>query len=270
MKLYAISDLHLGHPANRQALARIAPHPDDWLAVAGDVGESEDHFRAALLVLTSRFAQVLWTPGNHDLWTLPSQPNAQRGETKYRHWVNICRELGVLTPEDPYVRWPTAPSDIVLAPIFTLYDYSYRPADIAIDDVIPWADEVHNVCADEVVLHPDPYATRAAWCAARCDYTERRLSEVPDTASLVVISHYPLRQQLTERMLRVPRFTPWCGTTRTEQWHRRFPIHTVIYGHLHIRASDMIDGVRHEEVSLGYPQQWDQERGMDSYLREIM
>ncbi|MCB0127306.1 MAG: metallophosphoesterase, partial [Caldilineaceae bacterium] len=72
MNLYAISDLHLGYSVNRQALAQLPAYPNDWLIVAGDVGETEAQFVDALQLLTSRFAQVLWVPGNHDLWTLPN------------------------------------------------------------------------------------------------------------------------------------------------------------------------------------------------------
>jgi hypothetical protein len=30
----------------------------------------------------------------------------------------------------------------------------------------------------------------------------------------------------------------------------------VVYGHLHIRRTTQYDGVRFEEVSLGYPREW--------------
>ena len=41
-------------------------------------------------------------------------------------------------------------------------------------------------------------------------------------------------------------------------------------GHLHVRTTDWIDGVRFEEVSLGYPRHWRRDRGIDGYLREIL
>ena len=31
-----------------------------------------------------------------------------------------------------------------------------------------------------------------------------------------------------------------------------------------------IDGVKFEEVSLGYPKQWNQSRGIEHYLRRIL
>ncbi|HEX6289200.1 MAG TPA: metallophosphoesterase [Herpetosiphonaceae bacterium] len=269
MKLYAISDLHLACTSNRQALEALPPQPEDWLILGGDIGETEEQLRFALATLSRRFAQLLWVPGNHDLWTMPSDGPSLRGDAKYRRLVAACREYGVLTPEDPYVTWPGSPRPYVLAPIFTLYDYSFRPDDVPLDQAVAWAEETGVVCSDEFVLHPDPYASRAEWCAARCDYTERRLAQVPKSAALIVIGHFPLRRDLV-RLSKIPRFSIWCGTHRTEDWHMRFPISTVIYGHLHVRATDYRDGVRYEEVSLGYPRNWEFDRGMRSYLREIL
>ena len=272
MKLYAIGDLHLGHPANRQALAQLPTYPEDWLIVTGDVGETEAHMIEALQLLTARFAQVLWTPGNHELWTLPTDPNPLRGDAKYRRLVEICRGFGVLTPEDPYVTWPGASTPYILAPTFLLYDYTFRPPSVTAENALAWAAEEDIVCVDEVVLHPDPYPTRQAWCAARCRYTAARLTEAVQGnigAELVLINHFPLRYDLA-CLPRIPRFSLWCGTTLTEDWHIRFPIAAVIYGHLHIRNSQWRDGVRFEEVSLGYPQQWQAEQGVAHYLRQIL
>lgn len=269
MKLYAISDLHLGTVQNRQALPFISPHPDDWLIVAGDVGETEAHLHFALSILVRRFAHVIWVPGNHDLWTLPSHKGDLRGEAKYQRLVSICRDYGVTTPEDPYLQWPGDGPSYILAPLFVLYDYSFRPSHVTLDKAVEWAAETGVVCSDEFLLHPDPYPSRAAWCAARCAYTERRLEDVANQAPLILINHFPLRQDLV-RLFRIPRFSLWCGTRRTDDWHIRFHAKISIHGHLHIRGTEFRDGVRFEEVSLGYPQQWSHHSGIDSYLRLIL
>jgi hypothetical protein len=36
----------------------------------------------------------------------------------------------------------------------------------------------------------------------------------------------------------------------------RYGAEAVVYGHLHIPRTTWHDGVRHEEVSLGYPREW--------------
>ena len=86
---------------------------------------------------------------------------------------------------------------------------------------------------------------------------------------LIVANHFPLRADLAV-LPRIPRFSIWCGTTRTNDWHRRFNIEAVVYGHLHLRSSTVIDGVRFDEVSLGYPKQWNQRKPLADYLRQIL
>ncbi|MFN7963521.1 MAG: metallophosphoesterase [Thermoanaerobaculia bacterium] len=269
MRLLAISDLHLRYPSNRQALEALPPHRDDWLILAGDIAETEELLHWALALLSERFARLLWVPGNHDLWTAPDRPKDLRGEAKYMRQVAICRHYGVLTPEDPYIRWPGPGPSCRLAPLFLLYDYSFRPPEVPEQDVLAWAAEEHILSADEALLHPDPHPSRAAWCAARCQASESRLEAAAREDPLVLINHFPLRYDLV-RLKRIPRFSPWCGTRRTESWHLRYRALAVIHGHLHIRGTHFRDGVRCEEVSLGYPRDWDNRLPLAAYLREIL
>lgn len=269
MKLYAISDLHVRYERNRQALKTLPSYPEDWLILGGDVGETLGDLEFALDILVSRFQQVIWVPGNHELWTLPSDPSGLRGEAKYQALVSLCRTYRVLTPEDPYVYWKEHTTTYVIAPLFLLYDYSFRPDDIAEADAVNWAIASDVLCTDELLLSPEPYASRQAWCESRCRLTAARLTEVPAEYPLILINHFPLRRDLV-RLSRIPRFSLWCGTRRTEPWHKQFNVAVVVSGHLHMRATDWRDGVRFEEVSLGYPQNWSPERRIASYLREIL
>jgi UDP-2,3-diacylglucosamine pyrophosphatase LpxH len=86
----------------------------------------------------------------------------------------------------------------------------------------------------------------------------------------VLINHFPLKQSLA-KLPAIPRFMIWCGTRRTEDWHKRFNASVVVSGHLHIRSTREIDGTRFEEVSLGYPnRQWRPSNGMDTHVRVIL
>src|SRR5262245_8147786 len=67
-RLLALSDLHVDHPGNLDALAALPPHPGDWLLVGGDVGDRPATLDAAFAILTDRFEKVFWVPGNHELW----------------------------------------------------------------------------------------------------------------------------------------------------------------------------------------------------------
>lgn len=268
MRLLAISDLHLNHAENWAALSRLPAQTDAWLIVAGDVAEKVQHFRQAMDLLVRRFARVIWTPGNHDLWTIPNDTHSKRGLAKYFQLVEICREFGVLTPEDPYAQWPASSSPLFIAPTFTLYDYSFRPDHVAAEEALEWAEASGVVATDEILLYPDPYPSREAWCQVRCQLTEARLRETAVRGDIILVNHYPLRYDLVN-IRRIPRFSLWCGTKLTEDWHKRFPIKAVVYGHLHIPGTHIRDGIPFEEVSLGYPQNWRPERGILPYLRQI-
>ena len=269
MKLWATSDLHVGYDDNRHAVEQLPAHPDDWLIIAGDTGEAPAHLDFVLRTLAPRFTQLIWTPGNHDLWTPASLPSDQRGVAHYERLVAICRRYHVLTPEDPYARWPGDGPARAIVPTFLLFDYSFRPAHVSRADALTWAAESGVRSKDEDLLAPDPYASRDDWCHARVAATEARLDELPKETRLIVANHFPLRRDLAV-LPRIPRFSIWCGTTLTEDWHRRYNFEAVVSGHLHLRSSRVIDGVNFEEVSLGYPRQWSQPRGLEHYLRRII
>ncbi|MER5544350.1 metallophosphoesterase [Streptomyces sp. NPDC002589] len=256
-RLLAISDIHVRHQQNRDIVEQLHPeHEDDWLLVAGDVGESVADIVWALSLLRDRFAKVVWTPGNHELWTAPGDPEELRGELKYRHLVDRCREMGVLTPEDPWPVWHGAGGPVTVAPLFLLYDYSFLPPEAwSRSHALRLADDAGVICTDEFLLHPDPYPSREAWCRARVAATRARLDALPDDMPTVLVNHFPLVREPT-RVLRHPEFALWCGTTATADWPVRYRAAAVVYGHLHIARTIHCQGVPHHEVSLGYPREW--------------
>src|SRR5215472_12795562 len=270
VRLLAVSDLHVASAATRTAVASIPPHPDDWLILAGDIGETIPHLEWTLQILRPRFRRLIWVPGNHDLWTLPSDPNQARGESRYRQLVELCQSLEVITPEDPYPTWTGSDGQaVVLAPLFLLYDYSFRRPGSTKDQAMDEALHAGVVCTDEFLLHPDPYSSREAWCRSRVERTAARLGAIPGRYATVLISHFPLRQDLVF-LPRIPQFSLWCGTTLTEDWHQRFRALAVVYGHLHVPRTSWRHEVRFEEVSLGQQQDWTSDQPGGLPLRQVL
>lgn len=266
-RLLAISDLHIGYPDNRAYVDSLRPRDhDDWLIVAGDVAEAFADVGFVLATLANRFAKVIWAPGNHELWTMPSDPVQVRGAPRYQALVKVCRRFGVLTPEDDFPVWPGPAGPVTVAPLFTLYDYSFPPGALAEGGTadagrraaaVTASRKVGFVPVDEGRLHTDPYSSVAEWCRARVAVSERRLAAM--TGPTVLVSHWPLVPGPLAA-LRRQEFAPWCGTTLTADWHRQHQVLAAVYGHLHIPRTTYHDGVRFEEVSMGYPRDW-QSRG---------
>ncbi|MDI1450259.1 metallophosphoesterase [Polyangium sp. 6x1] len=269
MKLLAISDLHVGFPDNHAAVASLGARPDDWLVLGGDLGETFEHVRFVLDTLAPRFRKLVWVPGNHELYVPPHAPPGEpRGAARYARYVELCRERGVLTPEDPYPVWEGEGGAHLIVPMFLLYDYTFRPDDVPVSDAVAWAAEHGIAAADEFLLDPAPFSSRQAWCHARVAETEARLRAAPGLPK-VLINHFPLRQDLVF-LPRVPRFSPWCGTRKTTDWHVQFDARVVVQGHLHVRRTVHVDGVRFEEVSYGYPRERRGDRPIDAYVKQIL
>jgi 3',5'-cyclic AMP phosphodiesterase CpdA len=269
--LVAVSDLHVSYQENREVVENLrAETPDDWLLVAGDVGERLTDVGWALSVLRARFAAVVWVPGNHELWSMPDDPVKLRGVERYEALVEMCRRLDVRTPEDPYATWEGPGGPVTVAPLFLGYDYTWRPAGCTTKEQgLAYAHQTGVVCTDEYMLHPDPYPTRDDWCRARVAETERRLEKCDPAVPLVLVNHYPLVREPT-RVLRYPEFAQWCGTDLTADWHTRFTTAAMVYGHLHIPRSTVYDGVPFEEVSLGYPREWQPRQRPPGLPRRIL
>ena len=253
--LLGVGDLHVEHAENRELVERLRPYSDeDWLIVCGDVANRPEDLEWALRLLCGRFAKVIWVPGNHELHSHPDDPPQLRGERRYRHLVELCGKVGAVTPEDPYPVWDGPGGPVRVAPLFLLYDYSFG-SNVAPtrEEALRRAYDAGVVCSDEFLLSPEPYPSRQDWCAARVSETEQRLADDSGLPTILV-NHFPLVVEPTQ-VLRHPEFAQWCGTVRTADWHRRFDAAAAVYGHLHIPRTTWHDGVRFEEVSLGYPRE---------------
>ncbi|MCT2022528.1 metallophosphoesterase [Corynebacterium sanguinis] len=244
--LWAVSDLHAAVKANGPHIDRIRPtHPSDWLIVAGDVAERLDLVVMVLEKLANRFDTVIWAPGNHELFSRSA--DRYRGREKYAALVHALRDIGVITLEDVY---PTF-GGVTIAPLFTLYDYSFRGPNLTVEQALAAAQEKSIVLTDEFAIAP--FVDIRAWCWDRLAYTTRRLSRIDGPT--ILVNHWPLVQEPVAR-LHFPEIALWCGTRHTRSWAKRYNARAVVYGHLHMPGITRVDGVDHIEVSLGYPREW--------------
>jgi 3',5'-cyclic AMP phosphodiesterase CpdA len=268
--LFATSDLHSSFSENRRIIDEMRPEStDDWLIVAGDVDDTFSKIEKTLSLLRRRYAKVIWTPGNHELWTLREDPVQLRGTARYQALVQMCQHNDILTPEDDFAIWPDPSGPVTIVPLFLLYDYSWLvPGTSTKKESLEYAYGTGVVCADEMLLHPAPYPDRESWCSARLKEAEHRLLALGPDVKTVLVGHWPLVRPPTHA-LRFPEFAQWCGTARTADWHIRFRAKVVVYGHLHIPRTTHYDGVRFEEVSVGYPREWSK-RGKPPTPRKVL
>lgn len=246
--LWAVSDLHVTWPANRERTQRLrSAGSGDWLIVAGDVAERIDVIVDTLAALRRRFARVIWTPGNHELYSRAT--DRLKGRQRYRRLVELLREVGVDTPEDDYPVF----GGVTVAPLFTLYDYSFRPDHLSAEQALAAARTARATLDDELFIAP--FVDIPAWCAERVAYSRERLAAV--TGPTLLVNHWPLVVEPTRRLAK-PELALWCGTTATRSFLPDYHAIGAIHGHLHMPAEIRVEGVPHFDVSLGYP--FEQER----------
>jgi len=166
-KLYAISDIYIGFADNKVAWSKLKRYSGDGLILCGDVGDFAKQLRSAFQRATECFDIVWWCSGNYELYTLPNKFDLDvREERKYQECVDIAREYNVLSLEDEFVVWEGEGDPAIIASIFTLYDYSFRPDDVSLEGVVAWAREKNTEATDEFLLYPDSYSSWQDWCKA--------------------------------------------------------------------------------------------------------
>ena len=94
-RLYVVSDIHTDAEENQLWIEQLSPtaYQQDALIVAGDVIAELDGLKTALRALKAKFAVVLFTPGNHDLWVEEEEDSM----AKLHSILSLCDEIGVVT-----------------------------------------------------------------------------------------------------------------------------------------------------------------------------
>ena len=237
--------------------------PGDWLIVAGDVAETVADIEWALRLLSGRVRARDLGAGQPRAVDAPAATRsscAARPVTSA--WCELCRELGVLTPEDPYPVWTGAGGPVTVAPAVPAVRLHVPPGrrrtkEEALDLAYGRGRGLHRraAAAPRPVPEPGGVVPRPASTATR-----RRLGgcdpALPDGAG----------QPLPAGPRADP--GPALPAVRAVVRHRRRPrtgtsafrAATVVYGHLHIPRTTCHDGVRFEEVSVGYPCEQDRPR----------
>jgi hypothetical protein len=269
-RVYAVSDLHADMPANMRWLEALPSFPPrSALIVAGDVATAIAVTRQALLLLKARFEEVIWCPGNHELW-LPAAPNdaTLRGYPddslgKLMSLIDLCVECGVRVgpttlPGTPGTAQEKKNADVVVAPVLGWYDdafggrsrtgYPYTDLEKDFDAGCKWP-----ACVGTPGFPRDSHAegiarffrdvNDAVWADAsavpggvlkNADSDEKKDAH----PTVVTFSHFvPLARVYlgTSRMSRV------MGSERIGMQALELGSTTHVFGHSHVNADDVVD-----------------------------
>ncbi|MFN3162416.1 MAG: metallophosphoesterase [Pseudohongiellaceae bacterium] len=269
MRVFALSDLHADYPENLAWLRGLGAgvsadqsseheagdYCADLLILAGDVSDDLQVLEQVLRLLSERFAQVLFVPGNHDLWVRSGDHDCSL--EKYQAVNALCHKLGVIT--DVYQT-----GSLSLVPLLGWYDFTFGEPDKYLRRA--WRD--FRACRWPADLDS---------AAAVTDYflklNQPRLTARNDT----VISFSHFLPSLAVMPAQIPvhrrRVYPVLGSDRLGEQVRALQPDLHIYGHSHVNQVINLEGTTFVNNAFAYPDEqrisrkrllcvWDSDTGL--------
>jgi predicted phosphodiesterase len=237
MRVFALSDVHVDYDVNAKWIANlsVSEYQDDVLILAGDVSDSRRLLDWCLGALARRFKQVLFVPGNHDLWVIRDDDG--RNSLQKFDDVRAAVESSGASMEAFCER------GLSIVPLLGWYDYSFGEPSGELRSL--WMD--YRACR-----WPSGWAERDV--AAHFEsFNDKQVT--PKDGKVITYSHFLPRIDLMSRFIPGAGgfLDPVLGSTRLEGQLRRLDATIHVYGHSHSNRHVTIDGVTYINNAFGYP-----------------
>lgn len=236
VKIYAVSDIHVDHKENFRKVSAISQkeYQDDILILAGDISSRLDMVRQVFELLKERFREVLFVPGNHDLWV--RQESARDSMEKFHQIMGLAEEKGILIQ-------PAHFGSLSIIPLLGWYDYSFGDPSEKLDDL--WVD--HKACR-----WPEGFDE-----AAITDFFTAKNQEHLKIKNrfIITFSHFLPRIDIMPSIIpqEYRKLYPVLGTLTLEEQIRELQPNIHLFGHSHVNLKKEQDGVVYINNAFGYP-----------------
>lgn len=280
-RVVCVSDVHTDYQSNMDWVRGLVARPDTLLIVAGDISHRMSVIRETLRTLRRTFGEVLYTPGNHDLWIDDSVDSDGTVAATRRDSVGKLRALYELCDEEGIHTGPVR----IGGDSESLRNDGYGSAvGLWIVPLLSW----HHASFDtEPDIDPDCWSgipsikfasdfRKAKWPAPLSPYDEsvaeffdcandvllgeeNTLQETirEDDVPVMTVSHFLPRIELTpeKRYLFIPTLNKVVGSRFLDARIRSLGSVFHVFGHTHFGWDQKIDGVRYVQCALAYPQE---------------
>lgn len=237
MRVFALSDIHVDYPANAHWVESISQgeYLRDVLIVAGDISDLTAQLERCVGQLARRFNQVLFVPGNHELWVMRDGKKADSLD-KFHRVRDIVQRSGASMA-------PYHFGNLSIVPLLGWYDFSFG---------LPEAQLQHSWMDFQACRWPHSWSVMdvTSYFLEMNTYKRRDDSEV-----IVSFSHFLPRVDVISNIVgRGSRYLfPVLGATRLEQQVRELRSTVHIYGHSHLNRNVQHDGTSYINNAFGYP-----------------
>jgi predicted phosphodiesterase len=239
MRVFALSDIHVDYNVNARWIAALSANEyrDDLLILAGDVSDSLRLLEWSLATLAARFKQVLYVPGNHDLWVLRDGDKKTSLE-KFDQVSRVVEQSGASMQ-------PFHHKDLSIIPLLSWYDYSFGQPSNELRRY--WRD--YRACQ-----WPDGFEVSHV-----ATYFENLNNSTPvaRNGTCITFSHFLPRIDLMPEYIPNEKriLYPVLGSARLDEKIRALKPKIHVYGHSHVNRRVQIDGVTYVNNAFGYPRE---------------
>jgi len=269
LRLFACSDLHIDYPENFKWINNlsISEFQQDVIIIAGDVSNNIKIFKSAMELIAKRFKKVMFVPGNHELWVKGTEYIDSL--VKLHEIQRILYDLGC----NMSLYHST---ELIVCPIFGWYDYSFATVSEELREV--WSDyyyckwplyiaNTQDICSYFYGINPiqapdipnGKTVVTFSHFLPRIDLMpnyipQKHKIKTPKTVSAVYKSHITeISEQYCWKLDPMRLIYPVLGSARIDEIARRYHPQFHVYGHSHVNAECIIDGVHYINAALGYP-----------------
>ncbi len=236
MKIYTVSDIHIDFSENKKWLYNISEYDykDDILILAGDITDLLVAITKAFEFLKSRFKEVFYVPGNHDLWV---------HRNKISNSIESFQIIKGLAEDNGIKMKPAQYGALSIIPLYGWFDYTFgEPTDELFQG---WYD--YTACKwpegfKEKEITDYFVALNDAFLEIKGEY-------------IISFSHFLPRIDLMPRF--IPASFKWIypalGTSLLEAQIRKLGSQIHIYGHSHLNRRVTKDNTLYINNAYGYP-----------------
>ena len=238
MRVFAVSDIHIDYSANQEWVAQLSrsDYRDDVLILAGDVTDHLSKLEWCLQTLVARFKQVLFVPGNHDLWVLRDGLPHNSFEK-----LGLIKRM-VLDCGASMQAWQQGGLSIV--PLLSWYDYSFgEPGEMLLE---AWMD--YRACRW-------PQQETAQQICAHFLQANLPLPEIAAGQTTITFSHFLPRIDVMPSFIPLDKryLYPVLGSSLIDLQLRQLRPGMHVYGHSHVNRRVSLDGIVYINNAFGYP-----------------
>ncbi|URZ01116.1 metallophosphoesterase family protein [Clostridium felsineum] len=238
MRVYAISDVHIDYKENLEWLCDISnyDYKDDVIILAGDISHKINLVEKAFQILSKSFSEVLYVPGNHDLWI--------RGNECKDSFMKFKQIKEVADFYNVHMK-PVNFCNIAIVPLYSWYDYSF--GELSEELIYKWTDFIACNWKDYDAPKVNNYFT-----ALNDEFLGERNKRI------ISFSHFlPSIKLMPEFIPNSMRYIyPVLGSNSLMRYIQELDSTIHIYGHSHVNVDKVENGVRYINNAFGYPREF--------------